>query len=167
MIRSTTSRRAVLVVLTVSLAAALAGCTDGGVPAPAVSSPSSSAPSEAVSSAPPAPAAPALVPDGDAAANLPYFTQIVQTVASGPDAVAGRGYVDALVAGAFDKAAMQVTEDESTVGNPAESIQFSVRWGEECLIGQVGPSTGQPVTTVMSGLATGGCLIGSTRTIDW
>ncbi|WP_429978142.1 DUF6993 domain-containing protein [Microbacterium sp. NRRL B-14842] len=31
---------------------------------------------------------------------------------------------------------MQLTPDQSTVGNPAESIQFSVRWGEEeCLIG--------------------------------
>ena len=62
-----------------------------------------------------------------------------------PDQVSGRAYIDALVAAGFDKSAMQVTPDQSTVGNPAESIQFSVRWGEECLVGQVGPSTGAPV----------------------
>ena len=54
-----------------------------------------------------------------------------------------------------------------TVGNPAESIQFSVRWGDECLVGQVGPSTGDPVVAVMPGLATERCLIGDTRPIDW
>ncbi len=63
---------------------------------------------------------------------------------------------------------MQVTPDTSTVGNPAESLQFSVRWGEkECLVGQVGPSTGEPVTTVMSQLAEGRCLVGETLPIDW
>ena len=107
------------------------------------------------------------MPDGTAEANLPFFTQIVQSVAAGAESVAGRAYVDALVAGGFDKAAMQVTQDVSTVGNPAESIQFSVRWGEECLMGQVGPATGAPVTTVMEGLAAGNCLVGNTRPIDW
>ena len=65
------------------------------------------------------------------------------------------------------KGAMQLTPDESTVGNPAESIQFSVRWGQECLIGQVGPATGAPVTVVVPALAEGTCLIGDTRPIDW
>jgi len=67
----------------------------------------------------------------------------------------------------FDKAAMQLTPDNTTIGNPAESIEFSVRWGEECLVGQVGPSIGAPVATVLPGLSTGGCLIGQTRAIDW
>ena len=70
-------------------------------------------------------------------------------------------------AAGFDKAAMQVTRDTSTVGNPAESIQFSVRWGDECLVGQVGPATGDPVTVVVPGLAEGTCLVGETRPIDW
>jgi hypothetical protein len=113
------------------------------------------------------PAAPALVPDGTATDNLPFFTTIVATVAGTPEAGSGRAYIDALVANGFDKSAMQVTQDSSTVGNPAESIQFSVRWGEECLVGQVGPATGAPVTVVLPGLATGDCLIGSTRAIDW
>ena len=106
-------------------------------------------------------------PDGTAADNLPWFMQIVRQVWAGPDQVKGRAYVDALVAGGFDKAAMQVTKDESTVGNPAESIQFSVLWKGECLVGQVGPATGDPVAVVLPELGTGTCLLGETRPIDW
>ena len=75
--------------------------------------------------------------------------------------------VDALAGAGFDKGAMQVTPDESTIGNAAESIEFSVRLGADCLVGQVGPSIGNPVTTVLPGLSSGGCLIGQTRPIDW
>ena len=110
---------------------------------------------------------PALVPDGSAADNLPYFTGLVAQVWSGADRASGRAYIDTLAAAGFDKAAMQVTADQSTVGNAAESIQFSVRWGEQCLVGQVGPATGEPVSVVVEGLSDGGCLLGRTRTIDW
>lgn len=112
-------------------------------------------------------AAPTLAPGGSAADNLPLFTQVVRTVWGGPDQVAGRAYIDALVGAGFDKGAMQVTPDQTTIGNPAESIEFSVRWGADCLVGQVGPSIGDPVTAVLPGLSTGGCLIGETRAIDW
>jgi hypothetical protein len=109
-----------------------------------------------------------LVPDGSADDNLPLFTVVAQSVWATDSRGAGRAYIDALVAAGFDREAMQVTQDATTVGNPAESLQFSVRWGEtECLIGQVGPSTGQAVTAVMPQLAEGRCLIGTTRPIDW
>ena len=36
---------------------------------------------------------------------------------------------DALIAAGFDHDAMQVTHDLTTVGNPVESLLFSVRWG--------------------------------------
>ncbi|WP_417564860.1 DUF6993 domain-containing protein [Microbacterium sp.] len=59
---------------------------------------------------------------------------------------------------------MQVTADRTTVGNPVESLQFSVAWGDkQCLIGQVGPSTGNPVTEVMPRSRKAACLIGETR----
>lgn len=123
---------------------------------------------EPVASTPaPTPAGPALVPEGSAADNLPYFSEVVRAVWAGAEKFAGRAYVDALTAAGFDKTAMQVTPDKTTVGNDAESIQFSVRWGEECLIGQVGPATGEPVSVVMPGLQSGGCLVGNTRPIDW
>lgn len=107
------------------------------------------------------------MPDGSAADNLPYFASIVAQVWSGPENVSGRAYIDALVAAGFDKGAMQVTNDRSTVGNPAESIQFSVLWDGECLVGQVGPATGEPVAVVLPAVGDGVCLIGQTRPIDW
>lgn len=95
------------------------------------------------------------------------FAAVTAAVWASADRAAGRAYVDALAAAGFDKAAMQVTNDTSTVGNPAESIQFAVRWGEECLIGQVGPATGEPVTVIVPVLAEGSCLVGQTRPINW
>jgi hypothetical protein len=133
-------------------------------PTPTVTT-TDSAPS--ASATPTAPAAPALVPEGTAEDNLPLFSSVTASVWATDARVTGRAYVDALTAAGFDKAAMQVTQDTSTVGNPAESIQFSVRWNDQCLIGQVGPATGEPVTVVVPVLAEGNCLVGQTRPIDW
>lgn len=108
-----------------------------------------------------------LVPDGSAEDNLPLFSRVVSIVWASPDNASGRAYIDSLVAAGFDKAAMQVTNDTSTVGNRAESLQFSVLWNDQCLVGQVGPATGDPVAVVVPVLPEGGCLIGTTRTIDW
>lgn len=108
-----------------------------------------------------------LVPDGSAEDNLPLFAEVVTAVWASPENEYGRAYIDALVAQGFDRATMQVTSDVSTVGNRAESLQFSVLWGDECLVGQVGPATGDPVAVVVPALAEGGCLIGATRPIDW
>lgn len=111
---------------------------------------------------------PVFVPDGTAEDNLPLFAAVTQQVWSSDEKAHGRAYIDALVAAGFDKEGMQVTDDETTIGRAVESLQFSVRWGDDqCLIGQVGPSTGSPVTAVMAQLAEGRCLIGNTRTIDW
>ncbi|MFT4052359.1 MAG: hypothetical protein QM677_08935 [Microbacterium sp.] len=112
-------------------------------------------------------ATPVLVPDGTAADNLPLFTEVMNAVAATDAAVQGRAYIDALVAAGFEKADMEVTNDLTSVGNPADSIQFSVRWGEECLVGQVGPSIAAPTALVMPIVPGGTCLIGQTRTIDW
>ncbi|CAL4859842.1 hypothetical protein MMM2322_01510 [Microbacterium sp. MM2322] len=81
--------------------------------------------------------------------------------------VKGRDYIDALVAAGFEKDAMQVTKDKTSVDDPADSIQFSVRIGTECLVGQVGPSVPAPTALVMPGLAEGECLVGQTRPINW
>ena len=116
---------------------------------------------------PTASAAGGLVSGGTAAENLPLFEAVTAAVWASPEQVSGRAYIDALVAAGFDKSAMQVTPDQTTVGNPAETIQFSVRWGEECLVGQVGPATGAPVAVVVPVLAEGTCLVGQTRPIDW
>ena len=114
------------------------------------------------------PPAPTLLPEGTAEDNLPLFRAVAEGVWSTEQRAEGRAYIDGLAAAGFDRAAMQVTPDQTTVGNPVESLQFSVRWGEEsCLVGQVGPSTGEVVTKVMPQLAGGRCLVGQTRPIDW
>ncbi len=118
--------------------------------------------------APPTPEGPAYVADGSAEDNLPLFAAVTAAVWASDQRGSGRAYVDALTAAGFDRAAMQVTQDATTVGNPVESLQFSVRWGDaDCLVGQVGPSTGEPVTAVLPQLAEGRCLVGTTRAIDW
>ena len=151
---------------------ALAGCTSSGEPGAGSATASPAAPSDPATAATPTPTAtepalPALDPQGDAAANLPFFSSIVAAVWATPQNASGRVYIDALVAAGFDKGAMQVTQDQSTVGDTAESIQFSVAWKGDCLVGQVGPATGQPVAIVLPVLADGSCLVGETRAIDW
>ncbi len=144
-----------------ALAVALVGCTPDGAGVP---------PSPEASTPPPtiAPSPPTFAPDGSAEDNLPLFAAVTAEVWTSADRDSGRAYVDALTEAGFDKERMQVTADRSTVGNPAESIQFSVAWREDqCLIGQVGPSTGEPVTAVLPQLAEGRCLVGKTRPIDW
>lgn len=143
------------------LALMLAGCAMTATP-PAPT-PSASAPV----SASPTPAGPTLVPDGSADDNLPFFTQVMTTVWDEGESVKGRDYVDALENAGFDRADMQVTKDKSSVGIPADSIQFSVLWKDECLVGQVGPSVEEPTAIVLPELPTGDCLIGDTRPIDW
>jgi len=149
-------------VLAATLALLLASCSPGPAPSPQ--------PSEgtAVPTESPAPEPATLKPEGTAEDNLPIFEDVTAQVWASDQRGSGRAYIDALVAAGFDRSMMQVTQDQTTVGNAVESLQFSVRWGEEkCLIGQVGPSTGEPVTAVMDQLAEGRCLIGATRPIDW
>ena len=140
----------------------LVGCTNPGAENPPASTPPSA--SETPSAEP---VAPVLVPSGTAEENLPYFDLVnMRTLAANPESD-GRAFVDGLVGAGFDKAAMEVTLDATTIGNPADSIQFSVKMGESCLIGQHGSAVGGYHSTVGRVLGTGTCLIGKTRTIDW
>jgi hypothetical protein len=50
---------------------------------------------------------------------------------------------------------------------PADSVQFAVLFAGDCLIGQYGPASGGYHSAVGPALATGGCLVGETRPIDW
>ena len=139
----------------------LAGCTStpdaDPTPVPTVAPSASATPTETT------PPPPELVPEGDAAANLPYFTHVVAGVWATEDRSRGMAYIDALVAAGFAMADMQLTSDTSPGGHAVDSVQFSVRWGDaQCLIGQVGLSTGEPVAAVMPQLAEGRCLVGET-----
>ncbi|WP_336991745.1 DUF6993 domain-containing protein [Leucobacter sp. VD1] len=119
---------------------------------------------------PPTPEAPPVFfPEGSAADNLPYFTEVLRTFSTGQQPVQGVPVVDALAAAGFDKAAMQVSFDESKTGLAADNIFVSVRIGAECLIGQVVAEDRSFVAEAKPaiGPAQDVCLIGSTRAIDW
>ena len=109
----------------------------------------------------------AYAPEKSAADNLDYFTSLADAVVvTDPDA-GGRAFIDALVGGGFDKAAMQVTADRTTVDLAADSVQFSVAINGECLIGQYGSAIDGLRSVVAPLLGSGTCLVGATRQIDW
>jgi hypothetical protein len=144
-----------------ALALVLTGCTPAAAP---TATPTTATPTS-TGTATPAPVA--LVPGGTAEQNLPFFNKVNQaTLAANPDAK-GRDFIDALVAAGFTKTDMQVTADTTTIGLKANSIQFSVKMGETCLIGQNGADAGGYSSLVSPVLSTGACLIGQTRAIDW
>ena len=141
---------------------AMSGCgAISSKPAPTTSPAASSAPTAAPSPAP------AFDPAGDAKANLAFFDHVSAGVlATNPEA-GGADFINALSAGGFNKAQMQVTPDRTAVDLAADSVQFSVRINDECLIGQNGPATQGYHSMVAPILATGMCLVGTTRQIDW
>ena len=110
---------------------------------------------------------PVHVAGGTAEQNKPIFDATNQQyfTAAGNVIPEGRGVIDNLVSVGFDKSAMQVTPDRTAIDLPVDSLIFSVLIGDECLVGQFG-ALGYS-TIVAPKLATGSCLIGLTRTIDW
>lgn len=146
------------------LGAGLAGCAGSPAgPTSAAAPVSTPTPSPTATAAP----VPTLAPQLSAAANLPYFNLLARTVlAAHPDA-GGRPFIDALVAGGFDKKAMEVTFDRTNADLAADTIEFSVKFDGECLIGQTGPASHGYHSMVAHTLGSGTCLVGRTRQIDW
>jgi len=134
----------------------LVGCVD--VPAPAPSP--TSAPSTAVG-----PEEPELDLDGSASDNLAYFDVTNTTLVAAGGSLDGRAFIDNLVAAGFPKSDMEVTADRTAINLAADNVQFAVRLNGTCLIGQYG-NIGYASTTADL-LATGRCLVGQTRPIDW
>jgi hypothetical protein len=95
-----------------------------------------------------------------------FFDATVKTLLKTDPQPHGRDVIDALVKAGFDKKAMEVTADQTTLGRDVDSIEFSVLWKKrDCLVGQVGVSGyGSESSPV---LGTGKCLVGQTRAIDW
>jgi hypothetical protein len=160
----TWSRRTRLLVGT-ALASALllAGCSTGQ-PVAEPSAPAST-PTDAASATPETPAPLALDAAGTAEDNIAYFTSVVTGFLGGSPDANGRDIIDHLVASGFDKAEMELTADTTAVGLEADNIQFSVRMNGTCLIGQNGNVGVHTITAPL--LATGTCLVGNTRAIDW
>lgn len=148
-------------ILATGVAVALAGCVPQSVKPTAAPVPSATASPGATE----APAAPVLVPEGTATENLAFFdlTNNALVAAGGP--FDGRSWIDNLVTAGFSKSAMEVTPDRTTVNAEADQIQFSVRLNGTCLVGQYGGGVYNSQATAL--LASGTCLIGATRPIDW
>ncbi|WP_340638865.1 DUF6993 domain-containing protein, partial [Agromyces binzhouensis] len=138
-----------------ALAIALAGCASPEFDAAtATSGPASSAGTgDDSATATPAPSS---------GHELARFDAVNRAVIAADASAGGRAFIDALVAAGFDRTAMQVTSDTTTLGEPADSIQFSVRIGDRCLVGQYGPASDGYRSAERPGLGTGGCLIGAT-----
>lgn len=113
--------------------------------------------------------APEFFPEGSAEQNLPYFTSVMSSYASGEQPVNGAPLVNAITESGFSREAMQVSFDNSETGLPADSIYVSVRIGLECLIGQLVAGDREAVAIVAPAVGPDQdiCLIGNTRLIDW
>ena len=153
-------RRAALIVpLILALSVALGGCVQHSATATPHTVPT------------PGPSSTAAIPvynaNGTAKQNLAYFRLVGHALLDGnPKAnTQGKTIVNWFVAHGFQKAAMQVTPDKTSIGLDAWNIEFSVDMNKTCLIGQAGNTGFQSFAAPI--LATGKCLIGATRTINW
>lgn len=164
-----TRRTATATILaSVAILVGMAGCTaPSAQPAPSTDAAATATPSaSAPATTEPAPV-PSLRPELAASENLAYFDLVNRQVIAADPAAGGRDFIDALTAAGFDRAAMEVTSDTTTLGDPADSIQFAVRFQDACLVGQYGPKSDGYHGAVRPALGTGGCLVGETRPIDW
>lgn len=152
-------RRVTLAVAAVVTTLVLAGC------APTADTPQPTPSATRTPTPTPTPTEiPELVEGGTAGQNRPFVELVIgELLASNPEP-ASLQIIDTLVAGGFDRAAMQVTEDTTRVGNRADSILFSILIDGECLLGQV--AGGAVATSLGDVLGTGRCLVGRTLSLD-
>lgn len=145
----------------------LSGCTS------APTTTSTAKPADPVVSASPSPSSttapdviPTLLPGGTALANQAYFDYVNNALFTKDPNAEGRAIVDNLISAGFEKESLQVTPDKTAVlGLKADSIEFSVRAFDECLIGQI---SGRGYHSVIGPVVSDGvCLAGKTRSIDW
>jgi hypothetical protein len=144
----------------------LAGCVQGSPKAvPTSPKPVPSASSTAAATA----AVPTYNANGTASDNLAYFNKVGQALFTSSQASAassqGEVIVNWFVDHGFDKSNMEVTPDKTAIGLAAWNIEFSVKFGKTCILGQAGNVGFQ--SSVVPVLATGKCLIGQTRPINW
>ena len=110
--------------------------------------------------------APPFFPEGDAQDNKAYFDWVLEELAARDSGQPGRAMVNALDRAGFRKKSMQVTQDRTKTNLVADSVIVAVRMGRSCLIGQRTDDK-KYYSTIEPVLKTGGCLIGTTRKIDW
>ncbi len=157
-----TRRVALVVALATASVLALAGCVQSG-------STTAAKPSQSASSAPKALATPkptpTFIPKGTAAQNFRYFALVGHSLLDHDEGAQGRKIIDYFVAHGFNKADMELTPDKTSIGLEAWNIEFSVKMNGGCIIGQAGNVHFHAFVTTV--LASGKCLIGQTRKINW
>lgn len=146
--------RAGLVATTVLLAVVLAGCVDAPQPTPTFTETTA-----------PVDDTPKIDLDGTAADNKDFFDLVNTDLIAAGGALDGRAFIDNLIAAGYPRSDMEVTPDRTAINGAADNIQFSIRLNGTCLIGQYG-NIGYDSTSAAL-LATGKCLVGATRPIDW
>ena len=149
-----------------ALGVVLVGCTSPSPSStPTPTSSTSAGPRSTVTATPvPVPVA-GFLPGGTAQANKAWFDAVNTKLFAADASANGRAIIDSLVTAGFDKAAMQVTPDKTSINGEVDSILFSVKIGDSCLLGQHGG--GGYSSAVEAALKSGLCLIGKTRSIDW
>jgi len=156
--RGIASRAALPIVAIAIAAVALTGCVPG-TPAPTKTA---AAPTGSASATPEVPTIDLV---GTAGQNQAFFDAVNQKLIAAGGDLGGRPFIDNLVKAGYPKITMEVTPDRTSVNLAADNIQFSIRFGTTCLIGQYG-NVGYS-STVTKVLGTGRCLVGTTRPIDW
>lgn len=106
-----------------------------------------------------------LIPDGTAAENAPYFRAVGVRLLQHNENLKGRPIFDAFVEAGFVKKNMELTPDKTSIGLDAWNIEWSVKFGTTCIIGQAGNTKFHYFTGPV--LSTGKCLFGTTRPITW
>lgn len=148
--------RALAAALLGGSALVLAACTPTPAVAPSPTPTVSAGPTDAPPPPPPEP-----VLDGTAEDNKEFFDLHNWELINSGAPLSGPAFIDNLVAAGYERGAMEVTVDTTTVGVPADNVVFSIRFGEQCLLGQWG-NIGY-TSMIAPVLSTGRCIIGSER----
>lgn len=150
---------AVVAVVVCALLSACSGEPGNNVPMPVPTSSTSASPS---ASAVPA-RDPTLLPGGTALANKVYFDFVNARLLAVNVDPSSDAIVQNLVNAGFALETIEVTPDKtSELRRPADSIEFSVKTAEGCLLGQFQAGIYSSMVGAVSGSGT--CLIGSTGT---
>ncbi len=153
------SKRAMtLVAVAVAAVIALTGCV------PTVPMPTPTGSKSATPTPTPTPVL-KLDPTGTAEENLPFWENLVEGMNNTYGMTDGSVMIQSLVDNGFNKADMELTPNETAIGERVDSVIFSVRFDGKCFIGQIFPDHYAAFLAPM--LATGKCLIGTTRPIDF
>jgi len=153
------ARLPVIAVTLLAVAITLAGCVPvAPQPVPTVSRTATPTPT------PTETPDPELVAGGTAGQNRPFVEFVISALLESTSQPSSLAIIDTLVAAGFDKASMEITKDTTRVGDPADSILFSVLISGQCLLGQV--AQGSVATELGDVLGTGRCLVGRTLSLD-